>query len=76
MTTPTPSPIKGKLGDVDGDGKINIFDLLDAKRHILKKASLSTEAFKRADVDGNGVLNIFDLLDIKLHIIGKKLLND
>lgn len=76
VLTPTPRPIKGKLGDVDGDGKINIFDLLDAKRHILKKASLSTEAFKRADVDGNGVLNIFDLLDIKLHIIGKKLLND
>jgi Ca2+-binding EF-hand superfamily protein len=49
-----------RAGDLDNNGKIDIFDLLG----ILKVLGGSQAASGGADVDGNGKVDIFDLLAI------------
>jgi len=53
------------IGDVSGDGIINIFDLLD----LLKILSGSLGPTPASDCDQNGNVNIFDLLEL-LKLIG------
>lgn len=45
-------------GDVDGNGALNIFDVLD----LLKVIGGKVEGNAASDVDGNGKVDIFDLL--------------
>ncbi len=47
-------------GDIDGNGKVNIFDLLE----LLKMLGNKIPATSAADIDGNGKVNIFDLIDL------------
>ncbi|WP_197068334.1 glycoside hydrolase family 97 catalytic domain-containing protein [Candidatus Soleaferrea massiliensis] len=56
-------------GDVDGDGRKGVMDLIVLKQTILTASELDTPNFKAADMDENGKLNIFDLLRIKLSIL-------
>ena len=46
-------------GDVSGDGKVNIFDLLD-----LLKALKGESTVGPSDINGDGKTNIFDLLEL------------
>ena len=58
-----------EMGDIDGNGKINIFDLQQVLNHIYGLGTpLSGDALTAADMDGNGKVNIFDLQKI-LNII-------
>lgn len=59
------------LGDVNGDGQINIFDLTQCMNHIIKKAELTGNSLQAADVNEDGQVNIFDLTRIMNHIIKK-----
>ena len=54
-------------GDVGGDGKTDIFDLLE----LLKQIGGSTEKNDLGDVDGDGEVNIFNLLQLLKLIAGK-----
>ncbi|WP_040197827.1 glycoside hydrolase family 97 catalytic domain-containing protein [Candidatus Soleaferrea massiliensis] len=56
-------------GDVDGDGRQSVMDLVAVKQTILTASDLDAPNFKAADLDENGKLNIFDLLRIKLNIL-------
>ena len=49
-------------GDVDGNGKINIWDLLA----LLSYLTGTNTSYPGADVDGNGVVDIRDLLELLL----------
>ena len=49
------------LGDINGDGVVNI---LDVKRVKMAYSDLVEEP--RADIDGDGVVNILDLKKMKL----------
>ena len=58
-------------GDVDGNGEIDIFDLVRVRNHIIhiQGAELSGRAFRAADVNRDGTVDIFDLVGIRNSII-------
>lgn len=58
-------------GDINGDGKVNIVDLLLAQKDILGRGALSGQAKFAGDVNYDGKLSIVDLLLIQKHILGK-----
>ena len=61
-------------GDISGDGKITIADLVRLNRHILKVTTLSGEQLEAADVNNNGSVNIQDLVFVNRHILGVTLI--
>ena len=58
-------------GDVNGDGKINITDMIAVKQDILGKSKLSGLRKSAGDVNGDGKINITDFIKIKAAILGK-----
>jgi hypothetical protein len=52
-------------GDVNLDGKVNMFDYMIVKSYYLGKSELTDEQFDRADVNADGKVNMFDYLIIK-----------
>ena len=57
-------------GDVNGDGKLNIMDILLAQRAILGLGKLSAEEIAHADLNGNGKVDILDVLLMQKKILG------
>lgn len=55
-----PEGRKVVLGDVNGDEKVNIADLLTLKKYILG-ATKTLPAPKNSDINGDGVINSFDV---------------
>ena len=62
------------LGDVNGDGKVNVSDIAKAAAHVKGKKALDDKAQKRADTNSDGKVNIADISKIAAHVKGKKLL--
>lgn len=58
------------LGDVNDDGKINVFDIAAVRMYILKKDP-SKFIFEAADLDNNGKINVFDIANIRKIILNK-----
>ena len=58
-------------GDINGDNKINIVDLLLVQKHILGKGDLNDYKFYAGDTNYDDKINIVDLLLIQKHILGK-----
>ena len=56
-------------GDVNGDGKITITDLVQINSHLLKKNELSGANGAAADVNGDGKITITDLVQINSHLL-------
>jgi UDP-N-acetyl-D-galactosamine dehydrogenase len=63
-----PEPVT--LGDVDGNGIINVTDVTYIINHILGKTD---EGFRpeAADMDGNGLINVTDVTHVISKILGK-----
>lgn len=57
-------------GDVNGDSKITILDLLRVQKSILSTVNLSDGYLKAADVNKDGKVTILDLLRVQKHILG------
>ncbi len=57
------------LGDVIGDGKIGLRDLLRVRRILLKTATLEGAYLKAADLNGDGKVTLIDLLRIQKHLL-------
>jgi uncharacterized repeat protein (TIGR02543 family) len=58
-------------GDVSGDGKITITDMVAVKSHILKKSILTGAAALAADTSVDENITITDFVQIKAHILKK-----
>lgn len=60
-------------GDLNGDGVVNIMDMIKLNRHILGASPLSDVYLQAADANrkGDGA-NIMDMIAINNHILGKK----
>ena len=59
-------------GDVNGDGKLSVTDMLAVKSLLLKKGTLEEVFAVAADVTGDGKQTITDFLQIKSHLLGKE----
>jgi len=57
-------------GDVNQDGKINIFDLTLLKKEIRSAGSAKIDQ-KAADVNSDGILNIYDIKEIQNFLLGR-----
>ena len=57
-------------GDINGDGTIDIMDVIRLNKFLLGADSLSEEQSAAADVDGNGVLDSTDSLLILKETVG------
>ena len=70
----------GKKGDVDGNEKIDLMDVLKLRRYWAYKNTgknediwnLSDEELLRADVNQNGNVDLIDILLIRRYIAAKK----
>ncbi|MBQ7957984.1 MAG: InlB B-repeat-containing protein [Clostridia bacterium] len=56
------------IGDINGDGKINVVDYSSVLRHAKKTENLEDYAFLCADVDGNGRVTVSDYARILRHV--------
>lgn len=59
------------LGDVTGDGTIDVFDVSEVLLYTVKKVELTGNRFLAADVTKDGNVNIDDLSDILLYTVKK-----
>ena len=57
-------------GDIDGDGKVNIVDLVQLRKHLAGITTLKGDALSGADVNKDGKVNILDLVKIRKHLAG------
>ena len=62
------------IGDVTGDGKVNIADTSKVYAHVKGTGELTGYAFACGDVDGNGKINVADTSKVYSHVKGTKLL--
>ena len=62
------------IGDINGDGRVNIIDVGLLNDHVKNKKILTGEELERADIDGNGKVNIIDVGKLNDHVKNKKLL--
>ncbi|SFC05149.1 dockerin type I repeat-containing protein [Ruminococcus albus] len=61
-------------GDMDGDGVININDIVKLAAFIKGKRMLPAAALKAADINGDGNINVTDLVKLAAHVKGKRLI--
>ena len=57
-------------GDVNGDGDINILDVIETINIILGKLDPTPDQFRAADINGDKVIDILDVLGIVNVILG------
>lgn len=57
-------------GDVSGDGKVTILDIMKINRHTLKISTLSGSYLAAGDVNKNGNINILDIMITNRHTLG------
>ncbi len=50
-------------GDANGDGQLNVMDIVEMVGHIMDDPS-DTFVFAAADIDGNGTVNVMDLVNL------------
>ena len=56
-------------GDVNGDGEVDILDVIALNKFLLGSVSLSADAQKNADVDGNETIDSTDSLNILKKVV-------
>ena len=59
---------KTVLGDVDGDGTVNINDATMIQKYVAELITLTPDRLKAADTNGDGVVNINDATQIQKYI--------
>ena len=59
------------LGDVNGDGVVNISDATEIQKYAVGRMNLTEAQLVSGDVNGDGVVNISDATDIQKYAVGK-----
>ncbi len=73
ITTPkciTDADFTRKVGDINGDDRVDIIDLIKAKKHIVGAEILTGVDFNTADLDKNNTVNSVDLILLRKILLG------
>lgn len=71
-TTTTSLPDETLCGDVDGDKKVGVLDLVLLNRHLLRMPIIDiVYYFENADVNADGVLNVVDAILYRRYLLGE-----
>ena len=62
--------VQVKLGDVNGDGIVNVKDITTLKKYLASAITLDDIVFQNSDIDGNGAVGVKDLNELKSLIAG------
>ena len=49
-------------GDINGDGNVNLNDMMMCLNYVSGSGSLEGEALQRADVNGDGIVDLTDVM--------------
>ena len=58
------------VGDLNGDGDVNVTDLSAIAAHVKGVRPLKEEALEKADLNGDGDINVTDLSKLAAHVKG------
>lgn len=58
-------------GDIDGNGEIDVLDLVALKQHLLGTVSCSGVYLNAANADEQGTIDVIDLVAIKQYLLSK-----
>ena len=61
----------GAKGDINGDGNINLVDLMQCLNHVGGKEFLEGETLEAADINEDGTANLVDLMRLLNYVGGK-----
>ena len=66
--TPT-EPASGTFGDVTGDDKVSIADLVKATKYVIQAKDAELD-LNKADVNADGTVNVYDLILYRQYVCG------
>jgi len=66
----TAGQIADRLGDINGDGQVDVIDVIMAVKYCLGLIDLSDEQVAKADVNGDGIVDVRDVTLIMLYSLG------
>lgn len=69
--TDTPTDVPDIRGDVDGNGRVELADLIQLQRYLLAQDPIPKGGAGRADVNGDSRFNIFDIILLKRILLAK-----
>jgi len=61
--------VDSRIGDINGDGIVDVTDILRLRAHILGKSKLTGNALLAGDVNNDGLINVTDILLIRSLIL-------
>lgn len=64
---PKPTP-ENKLGDLNGDGKLDVIDAAMLQAHLREIKKLGSTAAKAADINGDGKIDVIDAAMMQAHL--------
>lgn len=62
------APVTSNYGDIDGNGKVDIMDVILLNRNLMIGAEVTPQGLKNADVDCNGEVDSLDALNILKYV--------
>lgn len=60
-----------KLGDVNGDGNVDILDSTEIQKFAAEKMDFTDEQFELGDINDDGFVDVIDALLVQKYVVGK-----